>query len=81
MPLEQLGLSARTFTSLRRSGITKVGELLEKSDEDLLGLRSFGQKSLEEVRERLATLDLQTGAQGKEVEDSGDQAKAKESVE
>ncbi len=62
MPLEQLSLSARTFNSLRRSGITKVGELLEKTDEDLLALRSFGQKSLEEVRERLATLDLQPKA-------------------
>lgn len=62
MPLEQLGLSARTFNSLRRSGITKVGELLEKTDEDLLALRSFGQKSLEEVREQLATLDLQPKA-------------------
>jgi len=59
MPLEQLGLTARTFNSLRRSGITKVGELLEKTDEDLLALRSFGQKSLEEVREKLTTLDLQ----------------------
>jgi DNA-directed RNA polymerase subunit alpha len=58
MPLEQLQLSARTFNSLRRSGITKVGELLEKNDDDLLALRSFGQKSLEEVRERLETLDL-----------------------
>jgi DNA-directed RNA polymerase subunit alpha len=60
MPLEQLNLSARTFNSLRRSGITKVGELLEKTDDDLLALRSFGLKSLEEVRERLASLDLQT---------------------
>jgi len=58
MPLEQLGLSARTFNSLRRSGITKVGELLEKSESDLLALRSFGQKSLEEVNERLEALDL-----------------------
>jgi len=58
MPLEQLGLSARTFNSLRRSGITKVGELLEKSNDDLLGLRSFGQKSLDEVKERLEALDI-----------------------
>ncbi|UCC60787.1 MAG: DNA-directed RNA polymerase subunit alpha [Dehalococcoidia bacterium] len=58
MPLEQVGLSARTFNSLRRSGITKVGELLERSDEDLLGLRSFGQKSLDEVKERLTVLDI-----------------------
>jgi DNA-directed RNA polymerase subunit alpha len=58
MPLEQVGLSARTFNSLRRSGITKVGELLERSNEDLLGLRSFGQKSLDEVKERLTALDI-----------------------
>ncbi|HEY48509.1 MAG TPA: DNA-directed RNA polymerase subunit alpha [Dehalococcoidia bacterium] len=57
-PLEQVGLSARTFNSLRRSGITRVGELLEKSDSDLLALRSFGQKSLDEVKERLEALDL-----------------------
>ncbi len=58
MPLEQLELSARTFNSLRRSGITKVGELLERSKEDLLGLRSFGQKSLQEVWDRLDKLGL-----------------------
>jgi len=60
MPLEQLGLSARTFNSLRRSGITKVGELLEKKDEELLGLRSFGQKSLDEAKDRLKLLGLIT---------------------
>ncbi len=59
IPLEQIGLSARTFNSLRRSGITKIGELLEKSDSDLIALRSFGQKSLDEVRERLEALDMQ----------------------
>ena len=76
MPLEQLGLSARTFNSLRRSGITKVGELLEKSDEELLGLRSFGQRSLEEVREKLATLDLYPGAPGEEARSSASKAES-----
>jgi DNA-directed RNA polymerase subunit alpha len=68
VPLEQLGLSARTFNSLRRSGITKVGELLEKTDEDLLGLRSFGQKSLDEVKERLEALDLRPAPSPEEEE-------------
>lgn len=67
MPLEQLGLSARTFNSLRRSGLTKVGELLEKSDADLLALRSFGQKSLDEVRERLQVLGLGPPAEESEL--------------
>jgi len=68
IPLEQLGLSARTFNSLRRSGITKVGELLEKSDDELLGLRSFGQKSLDEVKERLEAHDLRPPASEEEIE-------------
>ncbi len=58
IPLEQLGLSARTFNLLLGSDIAKVGQLLEKSDKDLLGLMGFGQKSLSEVKERLGALDL-----------------------
>jgi N utilization substance protein A len=58
MPLEQLGLSARTFNIISGSGITKVGQLLEKSDADLLKLKGFGKKSLAELKERLETLDL-----------------------
>ena len=68
MPLEQLELSARTFNALRRSGINKVGELLERSKEDLLGLRSFGQKSLEEVWSRLDKMDLLPKTEDEEEE-------------
>ncbi len=75
MPLDQLGLSARTFNSLRRSGITKVGELLEKSDADLLALRSFGQKSLDEVRGRLQVLGLRPPPE-EEAESPGGDGKA-----
>jgi DNA-directed RNA polymerase subunit alpha len=71
LPLEQLGLTARTFNSLRRSGITKVGELLERSDEELLGLRSFGQISLAEVKGRLETLDIKPLAPEPEEEAEG----------
>jgi DNA-directed RNA polymerase subunit alpha len=76
MPLEQLGLSARTFNSLRRSGITKVGELLERSNADLLGLRSFGQKSLDEVKERLEALDIHPLPLEEVVESPGDEIEA-----
>lgn len=76
MPLEQLGLSARTFNSLRRSSITKVGELLEKTDEELLGLRSFGQKSLDEVKERLTALDLRPLSAEETVEPAESEAEA-----
>jgi len=69
MSLEQLDLSARTFNALRRSGINKVGELLERSQDDLLGLRSFGQKSLDEVWQKLEKMDLLP-----HTEDSGELA-------
>jgi len=56
MPLEQVGLSSRTFNLLLGNGMTKVGEILDKSDRELLGLKGLGQKSLAEIKERLAAL-------------------------
>lgn len=56
IPLEQLELSARVFNALRRTGITSVGEVLEMlalGDDTLLTIRSFGQKSLTELKECL----------------------------
>ena len=51
--LETLELSGRVIRSLMRNHITTIGELLERSDKDLLNLPKFGQKSLDEVKERL----------------------------
>ena len=53
MPLEQIGFSPRVFNCLRRNKITKLGELLEMSAEHLFSLKKMGQKSVEEVRQRL----------------------------
>ncbi|MBI2303379.1 MAG: DNA-directed RNA polymerase subunit alpha [Chloroflexi bacterium] len=55
-PIEALGLSARAYNCLRREGITKIGEILEMSEEDLLAVKNFGQKSLDELRQRLEQL-------------------------
>lgn len=52
--IEVLNLSPRSYNSLRRAHITKVGEVLEMSDEELLKIRNFGQKPLEELRIKLA---------------------------
>lgn len=55
-PIEQLDLSVRVFNSLKRTGITKVGELLdmlEKGEETMLAIRNFGEKSLEELKLQL----------------------------
>ncbi len=58
MPVEELDLSVRTMNSLRRGGIATVGELVFKGEKELLGLRNFGQKSRQEVEERLKVLGL-----------------------
>jgi DNA-directed RNA polymerase subunit alpha len=58
MPVEQLDLSVRTMNCLRRSNITTVGELVAKGTKELLKLRNFGQKSYQEIEDRLTTIGL-----------------------
>lgn len=58
MPIEDLQLSMRAFNCLRRSGLMTVGQVLEKSEEELLALRNFGRKSYDELRQKLEELDL-----------------------
>jgi DNA-directed RNA polymerase subunit alpha len=58
MPVEQLDLSVRTMNCLRRSNITTVGELVAKGTKELLKLRNFGQKSYQEIEDRLSTIGL-----------------------
>ncbi|MCH7484013.1 MAG: DNA-directed RNA polymerase subunit alpha [Chloroflexi bacterium] len=58
MAIEDLNLSMRAYNCLRRSGLMTIGQVLEKSEEELLALRNFGRKSYDELRERLAELDL-----------------------
>src|SRR3990172_164527 len=56
IPIENLDLSVRVFNSLKRTGITTVGEvldMLEKGPDAMLSIRNFGEKSLDELRERL----------------------------
>jgi DNA-directed RNA polymerase subunit alpha len=66
MPIEQLDLSQRTYNCLKRSQITKVGQVMQMSEDELLSLRNFGQKSLEELRERLRQHGLLTEGEGGE---------------
>src|SRR5205823_12495609 len=58
MPIEDLDLPQRAFNSLKRHGITKVGQLLQTPDDELLRMRNFGRKSLDEIKERLAARGL-----------------------
>lgn len=55
-PIEQLDLSVRVFNSLKRTGITKIGEMLdmlERGEETMLAIRNFGEKSLDELKDQL----------------------------
>ena len=52
-PIEELELSVRAYNCLKRSGLTTVGTILERSEEELLALRNFGDKSYEELRDKL----------------------------
>jgi DNA-directed RNA polymerase subunit alpha len=58
MPVEQLDLSVRTMNCLRRANITTVGQLISIGEKELLSLRNFGQKSRQEIEERLNSLGL-----------------------
>jgi len=57
IPIEQLGLSSRTFNFLSKNGISSVGQLMRMGDDALLSMKNFGKKSLAEVKERLAGLE------------------------
>ena len=52
-PIEELNLSVRAYNCLKRSGLMTVGQVLEKTEEELLTLRNFGRKSYEEMIEKL----------------------------
>ena len=52
-PIEELDLSVRAFNCLKANDISSVGQLLLKKEDELLGLRNFGRKSLDEIKEKL----------------------------
>lgn len=52
-PIEDLQLSARAENSLKRAGLTKVGQIVTMNPEDLMSIRNFGQKSYNELIDRL----------------------------
>lgn len=58
MPIEELDLSTRTFNCLKRADITKVGQVLELDEKALLAVRNLGQKSMEEIRDKLVERNL-----------------------
>lgn len=56
--IEDLDLSVRSYNCLKRAGIHSVRQLVEYSENDLLNIRNFGTKSIEEVKDKLISMDL-----------------------
>lgn len=70
MPVENLGLSVRSLNCLKRAGVRTVGDLRNYTEEDVMKLKNFGQKSLDEINEKLAEYGLGLRrAEGDEVAD------------
>jgi DNA-directed RNA polymerase subunit alpha len=59
LPIEDLDLSERPRNCLKRAQVNTIGELLHKTDDDLLAITNFGQKSLDEVKQKLDERGLQ----------------------
>jgi len=57
-PIEQLDMTVRSYNCLKREGIHTVGELITRSEADLLDIRNFGAKSIDEVKVKLTGLGL-----------------------
>ena len=56
MTIEELDLSVRSYNCLKRAGINTVGDLVEKTFDDMMKVRNLGRKSLEEVERKLKEL-------------------------
>nr|WP_241249718.1 DNA-directed RNA polymerase subunit alpha [Agrococcus sp. KRD186] len=57
-PIEELDLSVRSYNCLKREGINTVSELVALSETQLMNIRNFGQKSVDEVKDKLVELGL-----------------------
>ncbi|WP_291383248.1 DNA-directed RNA polymerase subunit alpha [Demequina sp.] len=68
MPIEDLTLTQRSYNCLKREGIHTVGELTARSETDLMDIRNFGQKSITEVKEKLAELGFTLKDGGQEYD-------------
>ena len=58
MPIEDMDLTVRSYNCLKREGVHTVGELVTRSEADLLDIRNFGAKSIDEVKMKLAAMGL-----------------------
>ena len=81
MPVEQLDLSVRTMNCLRRASIATIGELISRGEKELLALRNFGQKSKQEIDERLEAIGLSLTPQLEEPAPSAEEGMEEEATD
>lgn len=90
VPIEELELSVRAYNCLKRAGITQVGEILErlrKGENEILAIRNFGQKSLDELLSKLeqkgflAVLEEQKGTELTETPEVSEEMEKSEPIE
>ena len=62
--IEELDFSVRTYNCLKKANVLTIGELVTLSEADLMNIRNFGKKSLNEVKDKLASLNLALKATG-----------------
>lgn len=62
--IEELDFSVRTYNCLKKANVLTLGELVQLSEADLMNIRNFGRKSLNEIRDKLASLNLALKAAG-----------------
>ncbi len=60
-PVDELELSVRSANCLQNAGIKIIGELVQRTEAEMLKTKNFGRKSLKEIRDILAEMDLQLG--------------------
>jgi DNA-directed RNA polymerase subunit alpha len=64
MTIEELDLSVRSYNCLKRAGINTVGELVRKTEDEMMKVRNLGKKSLEEVEHKLVELGFNFNESG-----------------
>ena len=60
-PVDELELSVRSFNCLQNAGIKYIGDLVQKTEAEMLKTKNFGRKSLKEIKELLSDMDLELG--------------------
>ncbi len=58
IPVDELDLSVRSYNCLKRAGIGKISELLQKTEDEIMNMRNLGKKSVDEIKEKLAERNL-----------------------